>query len=104
MSQSVDLAGSKARDQRKGRVTSFFSILSILLLGGLAGREVHRYEVDHGEGKSLHQRVEMLEQGQLEMMKKPIFIQVRPVLPIPVPVPVPQKPQAPRGTLTFKGV
>ena len=101
---SIDLVGTKEKGPRKRRTASFFSVLSMLLLGGLTGREVHRYEVNHGEGKSLHQRVEMLERGQLEMMKKPIFIQVRPILPIPVPVPVPQKPQVPRDNLTFKGV
>ena len=99
---SIDLVGAKERGPSKGRTVSFFSVLSLLLLGGLTGREVHRYEVNHGEGKSLHQRVEMLERGQLEIMKKPIFIQVRPVIPIPVPVP--QNPETLRGTLTAKGV
>ena len=104
MSQSVDLVGSKAKVRRRGRAASFFSVLSVLLLGGLTGREVHRYEVNHEEGKSVNQRLEALEKGQLEMMSKPIFIQVRPVMPIPVPVPVPQKPKIPRDNLTFKGV
>jgi|TARA_R110000824_G_scaffold82768_11_gene207493 hypothetical protein len=84
--QSVDLVGAKVKVRRKSRVASLFSVVSLLLLGGLTGREVHRYEVNNGDGQSINQRIEALEKGQLKMMSKPIFIQVRPVIPIPVPV------------------
>jgi hypothetical protein len=98
--QSVDLVGSKEKAQRKGRVVSFFSILSMLFLGGLTGREVHRYEVNHGDGQSVNQRLEALEKGQLKMMSRPIFIQIRPVIPIPVPMRPPQPPPS-EGKITW---
>jgi hypothetical protein len=103
--QSVDLVGSKVKVRRKSRIASLLSVISLLLLGGLTGREVRRYEVDHGDGQSVNQRLEALEKGQLEMMSKPIFIQIQPVIPIPFPVPA--RPQAPprstEGKITLGG-
>jgi len=102
--QSVDLVGSKVKVRRKSRIASFLSVISLLLLGGLTGREVRRYEVDHGDGHSVNQRLEALEKGQLEMMSKPIFIQVRPVMPIPIPVPMkPPQPQPSEGKIAIGG-
>jgi hypothetical protein len=102
--QAVDLVGSKVKVRRKSKISSLFSVVSLLLLGGLTGREVHRYEVNHGDGHSVNQRLEALEKGQLEMMSKPIFIQIRPVIPIPIPVPVrPPQPQPLEGKIAIGG-
>jgi len=76
---SVNLDDVKAAKPRVNRATSFFSVLSLLALGVLLGRETHRYEVQHVDDTRIRQLIEALE-------KKPTLIQMQPILPIPVPV------------------
>jgi len=86
---SVDLDDVKAVKPRVRRSSSFFSVLSLLVLGALLGREVHRYEVKHIDDTRIRQLIDALE-------KKPTLIQMRPILPIPVPVPVQPRERAPQ--------
>jgi hypothetical protein len=86
---SVNLDDVRAAKPRVNRVTSFFSVLSLLVLGVLLGRETHRYEVQHVDDTRIRQLIEALE-------KKPTLIQMHPVLPIPVPVPVRPRESAPQ--------
>ena len=54
------------------------SMLLVLSLGALIGREIHRYEVQHVDDNRINQLIEALE-------KKPVELKVYPLVPFRVP-------------------
>ena len=61
-----------------GAVWQMLGMLVILSLGALLGREVHRYEVQHTDELRIKQLIEALE-------KKPIHLEIHPLVPFRVP-------------------
>lgn len=61
-----------------GAVGQMLGMLVILSLGALIGREVHRYEVQHTDELRIKQLIEALE-------KKPIHLEIHPLVPFRVP-------------------
>jgi len=65
--------------RRRSRPAGFPGLTMLtLLLGALVGREIHRYEVKHVDDNRIKQLIEALE-------KKPVRVEIYPLVPFRVP-------------------